>query len=263
MPKVTIDGTVVEVEQGQAVLDAVRKAGIWLPTLCYNPAISSSGACRICTVELDRGEWRQLITACNYPVRRDIKISVTSEKAVSARKGIMELLLARSEESEELKALAAKMGISGTPYPKVTESLRNCILCGLCTKVCEEVIGCSAISFVGRGIDRSVAPPFRLASEDCIACGACAYICPVSTIRIRLHEETGEIEISPFKTKVKLLKCSSCGRDLISAPLMTYLKKRDKAKFSLEEFKNVETLCPVCKRKKTAAKLAVTAGDKG
>jgi len=144
---VTIDGIQVKVKEGETILDAAKKAGIWIPTLCYNPSVTSQATCRLCMVELDRGDWKQLVTACNYPVRRDIVVSVSSEKAVRARRGVMELLLARSPESEQLKELARRMGIEGTSYPKVTESQRDCILCGLCTSVCEEVIGRAAIGW--------------------------------------------------------------------------------------------------------------------
>lgn len=155
MPTVTIDGCKVEVKKNATILDAARKAGIWIPTLCYNPVVSSDASCRLCMVELDRGDWRQLVTSCNYPVRRDIVVYVSSERAQRARRGVMELLLARAPESQELRALAERMGVKETRYPKVTESQRNCILCGLCVRVCEEIIGQSAIASAGRAPPRS------------------------------------------------------------------------------------------------------------
>ena len=134
------------------ILDAAHKAGIWIPTLCYHPSVSSQASCRLCMVELGDGDRKQLVTSCNYPVRRDIVVSVTSERAVRARRGVMELLLARAPESEELKKLARRMGVKGTPYPTVTESQRNCILCGLCTSVCEEIIGRAAIGILYKNL---------------------------------------------------------------------------------------------------------------
>jgi bidirectional [NiFe] hydrogenase diaphorase subunit len=250
MPTVTIDGITVEVEIESTILEAAQKAGIWIPTLCYNPSLPALAACRLCMVELDRGDWRQLVTACNYPVRRDITVYVSSEKAVRARRGVMELLLARAPECEELQELASRMGVAGTPYPKVTESQRNCILCGLCVSVCEEVIGCSAIGFVGRGVDRTIATPFRLPSEDCIACGACAVVCPVGTIQVRIHESTGEAEISPFKSRVKLLVCQECGTRMVTEPVSKHMLST--VKIDWEEFRERARLCPECKRKRTA-----------
>jgi len=253
MPVVTIDGLNVEVEKDATVLDAAKKAGIWIPTLCYHPALSTSGSCRICMVELDRGDWRQLITACNYPVRKDIVVYVSSKRAIKARRGVMELLLARSPESEELKVLAERMGVYETRYPKVTESQRNCILCGLCTSVCEEIIGKSAISFVGRGADRTVAAPFRQPSEDCIGCGACAAVCPVGTITVRIHEDSREVEISPFKSRSELVVCKECGAPLVSTHVAE--QALGKLDINIEEFRKLMRFCPKCRKKQAAERL--------
>lgn len=257
MPKVTIDGIHVEVDKETTILDAARKAGIWIPTLCYHPAVSPLATCRLCMVELDRGDWKELVTACNYPVRRDITVSVSGAAAVQARRGVMELLLARAPESEPLRALAVRMGVSGTPYPTVTEAQRNCVLCGLCTSVCEDIIGRAAIGFAGRGATRTVAAPFRLASEDCIACGACAVVCPVGTIQIRIHADTGEAEISPFKSRAKLLMCEECKAQMVTEPVAAEML--GKVKIDWEEFRQRARLCPACKRKRTAAALALAA----
>ena len=256
MPTVTIDGHKVKVKAGATILDAAKKAGIWIPTLCYHPAVSGDASCRLCMVQLDRGDWRQLVTACNYPVRQDIVVYVSSKEGQQARRGVMELLLARAPDSEELKALAERMGVKETPYPNVTESLRNCILCGLCVQVCEEVIGQAAIGFVGRGVERAVAAPFRQASEDCIGCGVCAAICPVGTIKVRIHHDQQEVEISPFKSRAKLLVCEKCGAPIITEQVSK--KVLDKISINSEEFRQRLSLCPKCRMLQTAAELSMT-----
>ncbi len=257
MPTVTIDDIQVEVEADDTILDAARKAGIWIPTLCYHPAISPPAACRLCMVELDRGDWRQLVTACNYPVRKDIVVSVSSERALQARRGVMELLLARAPQNKQLRALADRMGVSGTPWPTVTNAQRDCILCALCTAVCEEVLGCAAIGFAGRGTDRAVAAPFRQPSEDCTACGACAVVCPVGTIQVRIHDNEGEIEISPFKTRVKLMTCEECGAHIVSAAVAEEVSHNDKIDWGA--LRRSAKLCPKCRRKASALALGAAA----
>jgi ferredoxin len=105
------------------------------------------------------------------------------------------------------------MGVTGkTVYPKVTEAQRDCILCGLCVAVCEQVIGASAIAFADRGVNRAVAAPFREASETCVGCGACAAVCPVGTIKLRWHADA--VEVSPFKSRVPLRRCAECGVEI-------------------------------------------------
>ncbi len=261
MPTVTIDGVAVAVEKEETILQAAQRAGIWIPTLCYHAAISPAATCRLCMVELDRGDWKQLVTACNYPVRRDLVVSVSSDAAVNARRGVMQLLLARAPENQQLQALARRMGVTDRPYPTVTQAQRDCILCGLCTAVCEEVIGHAAIGFAGRGQARAVSAPFRQPAEDCIGCGACAVICPVGTIQIRIHEDTGEIEISPFKTRAKLLACERCGARVVSVPVAEEILS--KGKIDREELRRRARLCPACRRKATAAALALATGQGG
>ena len=253
MPTVTIDSYPVEVEAGATILDAANKAGIWIPTLCYHPAVSHPAICRLCMVELDRGTWKQLVTACNYPVRRDIVVSVSSEAAAGARRGVMELLLARAPESKPLQALARRIGVEKTPYPAVSKTQRDCILCGLCTAVCEEVIGRAAIGFSGRGQTRAVSAPFRQPAENCIGCGACAAVCPVGTIQLRFHEKEGEIEISPFKTRAKMLACKQCGARVASVPVVEEALR--KAKIDWKKFKEITQLCAKCRRKAAASQL--------
>ena len=261
MPTVTIEGKTVTVPREATILDAARKAHVWIPTLCHHPTVPSLGACRICMVEIagSDGSPGRLVTSCNYPVRRDITVSVSSQRATQVRRGVMQLLLARAPESEHLQELARRMGVKGTPYPKVTESQRNCILCGLCVSVCEEVIGVSAIGFAGRGVERAVAAPFREASEACIACGACAVICPVGTIQVRIHEDTAEAEISPFKSRSKLLVCEECGVRMVSVPVAQAMS--DRVNIDWEEFRHLARLCPECRRKHAVKALGFGAGE--
>ena len=260
MPTVVIDGKKTKVKKDATILDAANKVGIWIPTLCYHQTISSNASCRLCMVEVDRGEWRQLVTACNYPIRRDIVVYVSSERAKQARRSVMELLLARAPESRELKELAERMGVMKTHFPTVTESQRNCILCGLCVSVCEQIIGQAAISFAGRGTERTVAAPFRQPSEDCIGCGACAAICPVGTIKVRIHYDKQEVEISPFKSRAKLMICRECGTPIVSTQVGEQILS--KIQIDWEEFRESLQLCPKCKRLHTAENFAIAMANK-
>jgi ferredoxin len=233
MVQVTIDGQSIEVEEGTTILEAAQRLGIYIPALCHHPALEPYGACRLCTVEITATEavaWRgggsgharsQLVTSCNYPIRREIEVQTGSEKVLKGRKLLAELLLARCPNVPKIRELAASLGVTdvrfkvqadrrrseddrsqpdlpGSPdgpqspdSPPSPDRLRPpdrlrsaCYLCGLCVRVCEELIGQSAISFIGRGVDREVGTPFLRFSESCIACGACAFICPTGAIRL-------------------------------------------------------------------------------
>lgn len=257
MPTVVIDGKPCEAQTGETILEVARRNRLWIPTLCHHEALEPYAACRLCVVEIEQdGRW-QVVTSCNYPVRGDLSVRVESERARRARAGVMQLLLARCPDSPELQQLARRMGVARTPYPHVTEAQRNCILCGLCVRVCAERIGAAAIAVAGRGVDRAVAAPFRMPAEDCIGCGACAAVCPVGTIVVRTYPD--EVEISPFKTRVARWKCVDCGRPVGSQLVRQVLSHRSGP--TLVELLAAGPRCQGCKRKRLAGQLALTAGD--
>jgi bidirectional [NiFe] hydrogenase diaphorase subunit len=256
MISVTVDDKTVIVKKGTTILDAARLAGVSIPTLCHHPALKPTGACRLCSVELvNPDKTSSIVTSCNYPLHSDAVVRVSSERAKNARRGIMELLLARSPESEYIRDLGKSMGVTSTRFPTVTETQRDCVLCGRCVAVCEEVIGASAISFAGRGVNRATASPFREPADDCIACGACAAVCPVGTIQVRIDEKAGVAEISPFKSRKPLLICESCGAQMVSKPVA--VKTTESVKFDWKEFRRRSGLCPDCRRKESAGALGL------
>lgn len=190
MKTMTVNGTVVHVEDYWTVLDACRFYGIEIPTLCHYDGLSPGGLCRLCVVEMGEGERTKVATACNYPVAAGLVVRTDSERVVRTRKVLVELLLARCPSSKTLQDLAAKMGVQRVRFTAKNE---NCILCGLCVRVCAEQMGAKAIGFAGRGKERRVAPPFDLKSELCRNCGACMYICPVCQLRCQGPEPPGVV----------------------------------------------------------------------
>jgi bidirectional [NiFe] hydrogenase diaphorase subunit len=183
----TVDDKDIIVSRGQTIFEALqRMPGIGeIPALCYNPAVRPYGACRLCTVEVseDGGKSFRFVASCLYPARDGQIIRTNTEKIRKLRKGIIELLLARSPNTRVVQELAKEYGVE---KPRFSLGDQDCILCGLCVRACQEIIGKSAISLVNRGIYKEVAAPFYAyeVTEGCIGCGDCSYVCPTGAIKM-------------------------------------------------------------------------------
>jgi len=183
----TIDGVKVKTQRGTPVLEVARQVGIEIPALCYLRVLSPFGACRVCSVEVTTPNGRKrIVTSCNYPAEDGLIVETKSERVVKVRRKILELLLARCPKVPTIKNLASLYGIKESSLWIENES-EDCILCGLCVRVCAELIGVSAINFANRGVKRVVTTPYDEFSEDCIGCGACAIVCPTGSKRVRTN----------------------------------------------------------------------------
>lgn len=204
----TIDGRKVEFTDEKNVLSVIRKAGINIPTLCYHSEVSTFGACRLCTVEDDRG---RTFASCSEEPRDGMVIYTNSGKVKKYRKLIVELLLAahcrdcttcvKSGECN-LQLLAHRMGILDVRFentrehheiddssPAIIRDPNKCILCGDCVRACEELQGIGALGFAFRGTDAMVMPAFnkKIVDTDCVGCGQCRVFCPTGAISIHTN----------------------------------------------------------------------------
>jgi len=176
----TLNGLRVSVEAGMTVLEATRFFGFHISTLCHLEGLSCYGACRLCVVEIGEGASARLVTSCTYPAEEGLKVRTASSRVVRARKMILELMLASCPQSKTIQDLAATHGVRQQRFRQEDE---DCILCGLCVRMCSEQMMAGAIGFRARGEGRSIGTPFDAKSEVCRLCGACLYVCPVCQLR--------------------------------------------------------------------------------
>ena len=212
MGTMTIDGRKVEFTDEKNVLTVIRNAGIDIPTLCYHSELSTFGACRLCTVEDDRGK---TFASCSEVPRDGMVIHTNTNKLRNYRKLIVELLLAahcrdcttciKSGECV-LQELAHRLGVRTVRFqntreqheldfssPSIVRDPNKCILCGNCVRACEEIQGIGALGFAFRGTEAMVMPAFnkKIAETQCVNCGQCRAFCPTGAISI--HTNTDKV----------------------------------------------------------------------
>jgi bidirectional [NiFe] hydrogenase diaphorase subunit len=185
MINLTINGLNVSVEEGSTLLEAAQFLGFPIPTLCHMEGLSSYGACRLCVVEIGEGPKTKLVSSCTYPAEEGLKVRTASERVIRARKMILELLLASCPQSKTIQDLASKYEVRQQRFKQEYE---DCILCGLCVRMCQEQMMAKAIGFQGRGENRRIGTPFDIKSDVCRQCGGCMYVCPACQLRCTYTE---------------------------------------------------------------------------
>lgn len=201
MIHLTIDEKQIEVQEGRTILEACREHGIYIPTLCYHPALEPYGACRLCMVEVSQGGRKpRLVASCVYPCEEGAVVRTDTETIQQSRRMVAELLLAGSSNSPEMVLLADELGVKEVRYHLPEEDA--CVLCGLCVRACKEIVGVSAISVIQRGIAKKVSTPFQVTSSRCIGCGTCVLICPTGAFNF--ENVAGFQYVSPSESAYKL-----------------------------------------------------------
>lgn len=200
MVRITLDGVSMEVEKGTTILTAATSAGMSIPTLCHYGGLDPAGACRICVVELKDARGGRLVPSCHYAIEESIEVETRSQRVISSRRLTIELLMARCPNVPDLESLAEEYGVGAPRFPSDDD---DCILCGLCVRACRDLMDVEALSMVGRGWNRHVAPPYEKKSPVCISCGACAFVCPTGRIKIsEIYAGRVEENFSTFDEKL-------------------------------------------------------------
>ncbi|MBM3199363.1 4Fe-4S dicluster domain-containing protein [Candidatus Woesearchaeota archaeon] len=250
MAKLKIDEHEVIAEEGMTLLEVVDETYTALtknrnivnriiPRLCNHESLEPYAACRLCLVEVERNGKTKLETSCNYVVKdsEEITVSTNTPRVQKARKMNMELILAKSPNSEHLKHVAFQLGVKKNKdfKKKADESLENCIECGICTRACDQLVGKSAITLASRGTEKHV----EKATEDCIGCGMCYHICPTNAIK--MEDKNGKRKI--WGKEFELVKCPTCETPYATKEMISYKKELLKDINLPEDF---FTKCPRC-----------------
>ncbi|MCX5759485.1 MAG: 2Fe-2S iron-sulfur cluster-binding protein, partial [Candidatus Hydrogenedentes bacterium] len=204
MPTLTVDDIRVEVPEGTSILNAAKKAGVKIPSLCYMKDVQAIGACRVCLVEVEGA--RTLVASCVMPVNEGMKVYTQRKRVRDARKMVVELLLSDHEgdcqtcarnDDCELQALAGELGIRDIRFPgeksksiiddstpALVRDSGKCVLCRRCVTVCRDIQGVGGLFAQNRGFDTVVGPAFCGDLDDvvCVQCGQCGAVCPVGAI---------------------------------------------------------------------------------
>lgn len=210
---VTINGSLVSGREGMTILEVAQENGIDIPTLCYLPELSPTGACRICVVELEGS--RTLVGSCHTPITQGMVIYTHSPKVLETRKAIIELLLAShcgfcmlcdKANVCDLRRIAADLEVGLSRFeakkryypiedvsPYIQRELSKCVLCWKCIRACREIAKKNVFATAYRGFDAKVVVDCDqpLNKEVCRDCGICISYCPTGALSQpkRLNEE--------------------------------------------------------------------------
>ncbi|OPL09639.1 MAG: NADH:ubiquinone oxidoreductase [delta proteobacterium ML8_F1] len=207
--KAKINGIDVEVASGATILEAAKKIGVHIPTLCHLNLegfgiVNKVASCRACVVEVEGR--MALAPSCAEKITEGMVVRTDSLRAITGRRMAIELLLSNHPQDClvcpknlecELQALSQEMGVREIkwigekmdyPIDKTTASLvkdpNKCIMCRRCETMCNEVQTVGVLSGINRGFDAVVGPAFNLDMEHtaCTFCGQCVAVCPTGAL---------------------------------------------------------------------------------
>ena len=189
MIELIMNGLPVKAEEGWTVLETANFYGLEIPTLCHHEGLSPYGGCRLCLVEIGQDPRTKLVSSCTYPAEEALIVRTDTKRVIAARRMMIELMLSVAPYSKQIQDLASQFGVRQLRF-----DIRNeeCILCGLCVRMCHEQMDGKAIGFQKRGYKRKISTPFDKRSEECRLCGGCMYVCPACQLRCQGPQaETG------------------------------------------------------------------------
>ena len=249
MVAISINGKKCQAQEGENVLKVAIREGIEIPYICYQEGLSPYGACRLCMVEVIGGGQPGLTTSCTLPVAEGLEVETETTEVVTVRKVLLELYLSEAPGSQKIRELAKKYGVNRSRFTHIDIKAKGdrCVLCGLCVRVCDEILGIGAINYADRGTSTSINTPWYDASSACIGCGACEFVCPADAIDI--YDQGDERIMETWnKTSLKLKECEESMRRFATERVIELVRSKN-----INFLKELEYLSPDAKMRKIAA----------
>ncbi len=233
MPQITIDGTPVSIEDDSCVLEAIRGIGIEVPALCYHPALTPAGACKLCVVEVTMPDKPpRVMPSCILKLKPGMDIKTGTERVHKARTRAFRRLARYAPESETIRRLAEKFNVDIGQVPD------NCIRCRLCVRACREIVGAGALAM--DDMDNVVAA----AGDNCIGCGTCVNLCPTGAIRMQDRDGIRTIYIrDEVIGKSPLVRCEACGQLFATQKFLSRVEEKTGDHPHVKEH---HQYCPTC-----------------
>lgn len=220
MVNIKIDGRDVKAKKGSTILENAKNLKIEIPTLCYHQDLSPFGACRLCTVEVkENGKWK-IAASCTTPAEEGMEVRTNTEAVKQSRKFAAAMLNYKYPGDKVIREMAATLGVS---LEKAPVTPKQCILCGLCVRACQEIVDVNALKFRDRGVNRNrEEASVEFDPAACIGCGSCAYVCPNAYVEM---ETTGD-KRTIWNKVFKMASCSVCGRYFAPVEQLEYISRK-------------------------------------
>ncbi len=233
MPQITINGQTVEVDADSFVLEAIRSLDIEVPTLCYHPALTPAGACKLCVVEVTMPEKKpRIMPSCVLKPKEGMDIQTETERVQRARTKAFRRLLRNAPDSEKLLNMAGKFGVEVGPIPDY------CVRCQLCIRACREIVGAAALRM--DDLDNVVPEP----GDNCIGCGTCVNLCPTGAIQMQDKDGVRTIYIrDEVIGRSELVRCEACGRMFATQKFLSRVEEKTEDHPHVKEH---HQYCPTC-----------------
>jgi len=233
MPQIVINKTPVAVSEDTFVIAAIRSLGIEVPALCYHPALTPAGACKLCVVEVAMpGKKPRVMPSCVLKPKEGMDIRTDTEAVHKSRTRSLRKLARYAPESETIYRLAEKFDIPLGPVPD------DCIRCRLCIRACREIVGAAALRM--DDMENVVAEP----GDNCIGCGTCVNLCPTGAIQMQDLEGVRTIFIRDTVIgKSPLVRCEACGRMFATQKFLSRVEEKTGDHPHVKEH---HQYCPTC-----------------